>query len=264
VANEGERAVVVQVEGALQSREEGQEGIPQTVDGSGPVGDQVSPTGEQELELGEVVLAGSEPSEAGPHPSLVGDEASIAGVGLGFSGVGVAGPLDGQARKVDDPLVSFPQQRQKESGASAGLVDGPDGLLGQGEDLAYEPREVGLVVFDPAGEDLCSRSVEHVSPMRLFARVDPGPYLLVHRSLRLRVADHYHLPSEDPADGSLCSESWTPSPISMSGRDLLKRGRGAIPFKPSLAAEQNEPSSAPMGVIQELYPNDKHNDKEQQ
>jgi hypothetical protein len=29
-------------------------------------------------------------------------------------------------------------------------------------------------------------------------------------------------------------------------------------------AEKHKPSSAPLGVIQELYPNDKHNDKEDQ
>jgi hypothetical protein len=83
----------------------------------------------------------------------------------------------------------------------------------------------------------------------------------VHRYHHLRPSRPYD-PWEDLADGSLCSESSLVSPISMSGQGLLKRGRGAIPFEPSLAAEQKKPSSAPLGVIQELYPNDKHKDKE--
>jgi hypothetical protein len=70
-----------------------------------------------------------------------------------------------------------------------------------------------------------------VSPVELFAGVDAQPRL-VHECLRPSLG-YYYLPSEDLAGGSsLCSESLT-SPISISGRDLLKRGRGAIPFKPS-------------------------------
>jgi NAD(P)H dehydrogenase (quinone) len=49
----------------------------------------------------------------------------------------------------------------------------------------------------------------------------------------------------------------------LSGRGLLERGRGAIPLKPSLAAEAKQPSSAPLGVIQELYPNNEYKDKEE-
>lgn len=64
----------------------------------------------------------------------------------------------------------------------------------------------------------------------------------VHENLLSLVS---HMPWEYPADSSLRSELWTTSPISISGRDPPKRGRGAIPLKPSLAAEEQKPSPAP-------------------
>jgi hypothetical protein len=61
-----------------------------------------------------------------------------------------------------------------------------------------------------------------------------GWMFAVHHRHLLRPSLMSTLPPEDPADGSLCSESWaSPSPISISGQGLLDRGRGAIPFKPS-------------------------------
>jgi hypothetical protein len=150
---------------------------------------------------------------------------------LRLSGVGVAGPVHGKAWQVDDPLLPLPQQRQQEGSAAPGLVDGPDGLLGQGEDLVDEPQEVGLVIFDLPGEKFRSRSVEDMSPVELLAGIDPRPHL-VHESLRLLGCQRIS-PVEDPADGSLCSEF---SPISISGRGL-HGGRGAIPFKPSDGGE---------------------------
>ena len=174
---------------------------------------------------------GDDPREVGPHPGLVGDDVGVAGIGFGLPRVSVARTLDGKAREVEDPLLPLPQKRQQERRAAPWLVDGPDGLLREGEHLVDESREVGLLVFDPAGEDLLSRSVENVSPVELLAGVDADPHLGVHQFLHPSVASDSS-PVEDPADGSLCSESWT-SPISMSGRSLLKRGRGAIPFKPS-------------------------------
>jgi hypothetical protein len=84
---------------------------------------------------------------------------------------------------------------------------------------------------------------------------DPG---FVHEDLHPSLAGN-SLPSEDPADGSLCSESWT-SPISISGRGL-QGGRGAIPFKPSDGGDKTA-ILGPLGVIQELYLNDIHKDKE--
>ena len=261
VAHQDEGALGVQVQCPLQGRKEGKEDVPETIDGAGPVGDEVPPTGEQELQFGEVALAGNDLREVGSHPGLFGDDVSITGIGLELPRVGVAHTLHGQGREVEDSADPSPTKRQKQRRAAPWLVDGPHRLLRQGEDFVDQLKEVDLVVFYPAGEDLLSRSVEHVSPVELFAGVDADPHLVVHEHLHPSVAGD-RVPVEYSADGSLCSESWTSSPISMSGRSLLERPR-AIPFKPSLAAEQNKPSSAPLGVIQELYPNDKHNDKEQ-
>jgi hypothetical protein len=229
VAHQDEGALGVQMQRPLQGREEGKEDVPETVDGPGPVGDEVPPTGEQELQLGEIVLAGDELREVGPHPGLVGDDKSITGVGLGLSWVSVASPVHSQAGKVVNSLLSFPQQRQHERRGAARLIDGLDDLAspGEGEDLIDEPQEIGFFVLDLAGEKPCSRSVEHVSPVDLLARINPGPDL-IHEHLRLSVASDSS-PVEDLADGSLCSEY---SPISISGRGL-HRDRGAIPFKPS-------------------------------
>jgi hypothetical protein len=74
-----------------------------------------------------------------------------------------------------------------------------------------------------------------VSPVELFARIDPGPGLWprsIHDYLRSSVAS---APVEYPVDGSLCSEGSKESltsPISISDQGL-HRNRGAIPFKPS-------------------------------
>jgi hypothetical protein len=156
----------------------------------------------------------------------------IAGIGLGLSRIGVAGALHGEAGDVEDPLLSLPQQSQQKSRTAAGLVDGPDDLIGEGESFVDELGEVGLVVFDLSGEQFFSRSVEHVSPMDLFPSIDPDPdsvHAHLHRSFGSS-------PAENPADGSLCSESLT-SPISISAQGL-QRDRGAIPFKPSDGGEQ--------------------------
>jgi hypothetical protein len=120
VAHQDEGALGVQVQRSLQGREEGKEDVPETVDGPGSVGDEVPPTGEQELQLGEIVFAGNEPSEVGPHPGLLGDDVGVASIGLGLPGVGLARTLHGQAREVEDLLVSLPQKRQKQRRAAPG------------------------------------------------------------------------------------------------------------------------------------------------
>jgi hypothetical protein len=149
----------------------------------------------------------------------------IPSVGLGLSGVDVAGAVHGEAGDVEYSLSSLPQQSQKQSGAASGLVDGPDDLISEGEDFVDKTREISLVICYLTGEELFSRSVKHVGPVELFARVDSGPGS-VHDHLRSSVGSS---PVESPADGSLCSEF---SPISMSGRSL-QRDRGAILIEPS-------------------------------
>ncbi len=80
--------------------------------------------------------------------------------------------------------------------------------------------------------------------MKLLAHVYAHPSS-VHRHLHTSVATP---PSERPADGSLRSDF---SPISISGRGL-HWGRGAIPLEPSPAASIRKPSSASLGVIQDM------------
>ena len=142
----------------------------------------------------------------------VGDDVGVAGVGLGFPAVGLARALHGEARDIDDPLIPLPQQCQQKRRATSRLIDGPEGLSGEGEDRVYELEEIGLVVFDPAGEKLPPRVVESMRPMELLAHIDTDPEggnTSYHRYL----LHSYGLPApvEEPADGSLRSES---SPIS--------------------------------------------------
>ncbi len=227
MADEGEGAPAVEVQGSLERRKRSQESVSEAGDGPGPVGYEVSAAGEEDLQLGELCLLGGELSKVGSHAGLVGDDMGIAGIGLGLTAVGVAGAIHAEAGDVEDPLPSLPQQSQEQRRAAAGLVDGPDDLTGEGQDFVYESQEVGLIVSDLSGEQLFSRSVECVGSVGLLAGVDPGPGF-IHEDLHPSLAC---LCAENPADGSLCSESRT-SPISISGQGL-QRDRGAVPFKPS-------------------------------
>lgn len=231
---EDEGAFGVQVQGALEGREERQKRLSEAGYGAGLVRNEVSSASEEELQLGEGAFLGGELGEVAPHAGLVGDDAGVPLVGLGLPAVSVAGTVYGEAGNVEDPLAPLPQQRQKKRRASTGLVDGPYEVSRDRERLVDERREVGLVVFYPAGEKLRTRGVERMSPVELFSSVDADPGC-VHECLHPSLAGNPS-PSEDPADGSLCSESST-TPISISGRGLLERGRGAIPFEPSDGGE---------------------------
>src|SRR5215210_4640488 len=90
----------------------------------------------------------------------------------------------------------------------------------------------------------------YVSPVELFAGVDADPHLVVHEDLHSSVAGDSS-PVEYSADGSLCSESWT-SPSLLAVGVSLKGAEGRF-LSSHRTAEQNKPSSAPLGVIQQLY-----------
>src|SRR5215212_8199786 len=230
---EDQRAFGAQVQGALEGREKRHKRLSEAGYGASLVDYEVAPASEEEPQLGEGALLGSEFGEIPSHASLLGDEAGIPPVGLGLPAVGVAGAVDDQAGNVENPLPPLPQQRQQERRAPTGLVDGPHEFSRKRERLVDELEEVGLVVFDPARKHLVARarSVERVSPVELLAGIDADPGFvhedLLHHSLAFEPS-----PTERPADGSLCSESPI-SPISISGRGLPVRDRGAIPFEPS-------------------------------
>jgi hypothetical protein len=94
-----------------------------------------------------------------------------------------------------------------------------------------------------------------VSPMGFFASIDTQPRFLQDDHLRRSLGNS---PLECPADGSLRSES--SSPISMSGRSLLIRGRGAILLQPAIGCGEvfSEAILGPLGVIQDMYLDDIH------
>src|SRR5215207_2075 len=222
VGDKRQRSLPIEVQRPLQGREQRQERLFEADDGPAPVGYKVASAGEKELQLREFPFVGPEFAEVGPHAGLIGDDVGIAGISLGFSAVSVAGAVHGEAGDVEDSLAPLPQQRQQKRRAASGLVGRPHYISGEREDLVEESREVGLVVFDSAGEKLCSRGVQYVDPMELLARIHTHPrvgdlaFVAHHRHLRRR---GLHAPLEDSADGSLRSEF--PSPISMSGRSLL-------------------------------------------
>ena len=235
--DEGEGAPVVKVQsplakGASQCGKRGQKRISETVDGPGLVGNQIPTASEEDLQFSELFFASGEFLEIRPHPCLVSDDVSIAGIGFGLSPIGVAGAVHCEAGDVENSLFSLPQQSQQKSRPASGLVDSPDDLTSgtsEGERFVNEIEEVGLLISDLSVEQLFSRSVEYVSPMRLFSSVDSSPDA-IHEYLHRTVANN-NSPVDDPADGSLCSE-FLSSPISMSGQGL-QRDRGAIPLKPS-------------------------------
>jgi hypothetical protein len=63
---------------------------------------------------------------------------------------------------------------------------------------------------------------------------------------------------EDPADGSLRSDFY--SPISISGRSL-HRGRGAIPLEP-LSGRRSQAILGPAGVVQDMWLDNKDKGRE--
>jgi hypothetical protein len=154
VGDQRERASPVQVESSLQRREQGQKHLPEAGDTSGPVSDKVAPSGEEKLKFSEIAFAGGEPAEVASHSSLIGDDVSISGVGLGLPTVGIAGPIHGQARDVEDSLVSLPQKRQQERCTSTGLVGSPHDVLGHGEDLLDELQEIHTSSFSTLQESI--------------------------------------------------------------------------------------------------------------
>src|SRR5215216_1969101 len=175
VRDKGKSTPTVEVQSPLQGRERGQKRLSEAGDGPAPVGDEVSAAGEEDLQLSELSLASGELPEVGPHAGLVGDDVGVASIGFGLPTVGVARAVHGEPGYVEDPLLSLPKQSQKQSRTTSGLIDGPDDLIGEGEGFVDELGEVGLVVTNLSGEQLFSRSVEHVSPVGLFAGIDPDP-----------------------------------------------------------------------------------------
>ena len=173
----------------------------------------------------------------------------VAGVGVGLPTVGLTGALHGEARDIDDPLSSLPQQCQQKRCATSWLIDGPEDLSSEAEDLVDELEKISFVVFDSVGEELSPRVVESMRPMELLAHIDTDPdsgdtvYQL--RDLHFFSMAYIRPPVEDPADGSLRSEY---SPISISGQSL-HGDRGAIPIEPS-SGRGFKAILGPLGVIQ--------------
>jgi hypothetical protein len=250
----------VEVQGTLESGEKRQERLPETGYGAGLVDEEVASASEEELQLGEGVLPGSKLGEVSSHTGLIGDDAGVPLVGLGLSAVGGAGTVHGEAGDVVHPLPALPEQRQKQRRASTGLVDGPYEVLGEGERLVDERREAPLVVFDPAGEELGARGVEHMNPVELLSGVDADPGF-VHGNLHLPwLAGTSILPSEAPPTAPYAASLGLRRSLLAVGTSS-KGAEGRFPSS-HRTAEERKPSSAPSGVIQELYPNDKHKDKE--
>src|SRR5215207_3702021 len=94
-----------------------------------------------------------------------------------------------------------------------------------------------FVVLDFPGEQLLSRSVQHMSPVKLLTCVDTRPGFVHHH---LRSWPTKLTPSEYPADSSLHSELFSTSPISISSQGLLIRGRGAILLQSSPVARNSQ------------------------
>src|SRR5215204_200689 len=260
--HQGEIALVVEIQGALEGREQRKERLSEAGDGPALVGDEIASAGEQELHLGEFPFAGGKLRKITPHAGLVGDDVGVFGVGLGFAAVSVAGPVDGEAGDVEDPLVALPQQRQEQRRTASGLVDGPSESAspGEGEDLLDEPEEVCLVVLDPSGEKLHAGGVHHVRPVELLAGFDALPSL-VHEDLPSFVL---HEPSECPADGSLRSECLTTSPISISGRDPPQKEPRGDSFEAICCGGGKTAIPGSLSVIQIMHPNNTNNSREEQ
>jgi hypothetical protein len=121
-SEEDEGTFAVQIQSPLQSRKQRQKCLSKASDGSAPVGDEVTAAPEKKLQFGELFLAWLELAEVRSHPRLVGDDVGISGIGFGFTAVSVTGSVYGEARDVEDPLVSLPQQRQQRRRATSWLI----------------------------------------------------------------------------------------------------------------------------------------------
>jgi hypothetical protein len=198
-SEEGQRIFTVQIKRSLKGWKQRQKCLFEAGDGSALVGDEVAATSEEKLQFGDLFFTCSEFAKVCSHASLVGDYMCISGVGLGLAAVGVAGSVYAEARDVEDPLITFPQQRQQECRTTSWLIYCPHDLFRQKESIINELGDVCFVILDPAGEQLLSRSVQHMSPVKLFASVNTRPGL-VHRHLHPSATSS---PSEYPADSSL-------------------------------------------------------------
>jgi hypothetical protein len=258
--HQGEIALVVEIQGALEGREQRKERLSKAGDGPALVGDEIASAGEQELHVGELPFAGGKLRKITPHAGLVGDDVCVFGVGLGFAAVSVAGPVDGEAGDVEDPLVALPQQRQQERRTASGLVDGPgeSASPGEGADLLDELKEVRFFVCDPSGEKLHAGGVHHMRPVEPLGGIDAHPSL-VHEDLPSFVL---HEPWERPADGSLRSECWT-SPISISGRDPPQKEPRGDSFEAICCGGGKTAIPGSLSVIQIMHPNNTNNSREE-
>src|SRR5215210_5791763 len=83
---EDEGALLVEVQGALEGREERQQRLSEAGYGAGSVDDEVASTGEEELQLGQRSLLRSKLGEIRSHTGLVGDDAGVPLVRFGLPG----------------------------------------------------------------------------------------------------------------------------------------------------------------------------------
>src|SRR5215210_1130316 len=81
---EDEGALLVEVQGALEGREERQERLSEAGYGAGSVDEEVASTGEEELQLGQRSLLRSKLGEIRSHTGLVGDDAGVPLVRFGL------------------------------------------------------------------------------------------------------------------------------------------------------------------------------------
>jgi hypothetical protein len=86
------------------------------------VGEEVTAPSEEELQLSELFFTWLELPEIRSHSSLISNDMGITSIGFGFATISVASSIHSEGGDVEDPLVSLPQKRQQERGATSWLI----------------------------------------------------------------------------------------------------------------------------------------------
>ncbi len=172
-----QRADVGQLQGPFQGGEHAQQRAAQAVHRAGAVLDQVGPAAGQQLQIDRGLVAGADRPQVAADAGLIGDHVGIAGIGLALTAVAVTGPVDQAAGEVKDLLLVGDEQGQQQRRLAAGHVDGPGHLVstGQGQDVADELEQLGLVVGDPPRQQGPAVGVQGQAVVVALPAVDPGP-----------------------------------------------------------------------------------------
>jgi hypothetical protein len=230
-AQEPEARFAGRVDDLLEAGMDRGEQVAQPAESARLVGDKLASAPDQEAQLGIELAAELERPQIVAAADELGDHARVARVALVLAaGRALPGPVDREARHVDEHQPSFGKHRREQRRDPADHVDAD----GRGTVLALKPEKLVEQRLDrrrpiadaTAQEHLARLSVDRRRPVELLRDVDPNrhphlaPFVAGNHAQSLRAVLALH-------------SDWSQSPI--SGREE-KAEQGVVPPEPSTAA----------------------------